>query len=256
MRGRICHYTLCLAVLATGCQSLKQMTASKSKTDVKVQNTQASNSSLGSPDFSASQKKVDETKLHLTYAAWHEQSGNYKEARESYQKVLDKNRKNTDALLGLARIDRVYGREAQADELLKKAQKYHPKDPKILVAIGQVHASKREWAQALEMMQEAHNLEPYETIYEYHLGVVEARSGDVPKALEHFTRSIGQAEAHFNVGLILKEQGDQTEAENHLMKALKLKPELKQAEALLASIRTGESDIQPASFNKNDRRPQ
>jgi Tfp pilus assembly protein PilF len=65
---------------------------------------------------------------------------------------------------------------------------------------------------------------------------------------------VGVAEANYNLGYILNEQGKISEAENYLMKALKLKPDLKQAEATLADIRAAKADaIQPASFNKNDR---
>lgn len=98
-------------------------------------------------------------------------------------------------------------------------------------------------------MKTAHKLDPYDKIYEYHLAVVEAQSGEVASAMDHFTRSVGQAEAHYNIGFILNEQGQATEAEFHLMKALKLKPDLKVAETTLASVRSSRTEaVQPASF--------
>lgn len=255
MKRIFSRYGLCLAILITGCQSAKQFASHKSKPDNQAANLLAAASTPPASEMTVPDKPANPVKVYLAYATWHEQSGNYQEARESYVKVLEKDRKNTDAMLGLARIDRVYGRETEADQQLKKALKYHPKDPKVLVAIGQVHASRHEWPEALEKMRMAHDLSPYDTVYDYHLAVVEARSGEIAPAIEHFTRSVGQAEAHFNIAVILNEKGDKTEAEAHLIKALKLKPELKQAQAVLASIRSGTSDeVQPASYSKNDRR--
>ena len=251
MGRNLCRYWLCLSIMMTGCQSMKTMAGFKPKPAANPSNSQAGPSSIGSAEAT---RPADPAKVHLAYAAWHEQTGNFQEARESYLKVLEKRRKDTEAMLGLARIDRAYGREAEADVQLKKALKYHPKDPKVLVAIGQVHAARHEWPEAMEKMHAAHNLAPYDTVYEYHLAVVQARSVDIDQSVAHFTRSVGKAEAHFNIAVILNEKGDKSEAESHLVQALKLKPELKQAQVALASLRTGGStDVQPASYSKSDR---
>ncbi len=245
--------SLCLVTGLTGCASFSGLNGIK-KTSVSATPNKSVRSSptVGSSDFSTSNTLSNPTKLHLAYAAWHEQSGDFHEARDSYMKVLEKNPKDIDAILGLARIDRAYGRNDEADLHLKKALKLHPKDPKVFVAIGQAHASKQEWDQAIEKIQVACKLAPYDTIYEYHLAVVEAGAGDVPHAMEHFKRSVGEAEAHFNIGFILNEQGHSSDAEAHLVQSLKLKPDLKQAQAALTAIRSGkEEEILPAAFNKS-----
>jgi tetratricopeptide (TPR) repeat protein len=241
-----------MSVTVTGCNIGNKVAMNKSKGPAKPAR-QLNSSMVGSPDLEST-RSANPVKVHLAYAAWHEQAGNFTEARNSYLKVLEKSPKDTDAMLGLARVDQAFGRNEEADLQLKKAWKAHPKDAKVLVAIGQVHAARNEWDEALEKMQAAHKLEPYETIYEYHLAVVETHMGDIPQALEHFGRSVGQAEGHYNIGFILKEQGKPVEAEAHLVKALKLKPDLKQAEAVLTAIRSGSSDeIQTASFKKTAR---
>ena len=78
-----------------------------------------------------------------------------------------------------------------------------------------------------------------------------ATAGDYDQALIHFSHSVGKAEGNFNIGYILNEKGRKTEAEAYLTQALKLKPDLKQAETALAAIRAGETDgVLPASFKK------
>lgn len=235
--------TMCLV----GCNSMSTFGGLKSKPP----STAAATSHIGSPNVASSNKLKDPVKMHLAYAGWHEQSGNYQEARKSYLKVLQKSPKDVEAMLGLARVDRAFDRHDEADRQLQKALKMHPKDPRVLVAVGQIHASRKEWPEALEKMQAASKLDPYEKMYQYHLAVVEAQAGEIAPAMEHFTRSVGEAEAHYNVGFILNEQGNTSEAEFHLMKALKMKPELKQAEQTLAALRTRTHDpVQPVSYNK------
>lgn len=245
MVQRNCHYLVCLALVITGC-SMTEKFASKPQ-----KRPQTVTSKPGSPDFTVSTKLKDPVRTRLAYAAWHEHSENYSEARDAYKKVLETSPKEIEALLGLARIDRVYGRMDQADAGLRKALKCHPKDPRVLLAIGQVHAENGEYAEAIEKLEAAVELAPYENVYKFHLAVVETRAGEITAGLEHFTRAVGKAEAHFNVGYILNEQGKLADAERHLSIALSMKPDLKQAETTLAGIRAARSDsIQPVSFSK------
>ena len=104
------------------------------------------------------------------------------------------------------------------------------------------------------MMRAAQKLAPFDPMYDYHLAVIEARSGEISSALEHFSRSIELAEAHYNVGKILNEKGETAEAEQHFKKALKLKPEFKQAEVALAEMRSNAGEeFLPASYQTKKR---
>ena len=247
--GRItCSVWIGIAMCLVGCESMSKFGDFKSKPST------TSTSSVGSPEFSSSNKLKDPVKMHLAYGGWHEQSGNYQEARKSYQKVLKKSPKDVEALLGMSRIDRAFDCQEEADRQLQKTYKLYPKDPRVLVAMGQVHASRQEWADALEKMQAAHKLDPYDNMCLYHLAVVEAQAGELDAAMDHFTRTVGAAEAHYNIGFILNEQGRTTEAEMHLTKALKLKPDLKQAETTLAALRTQTREpVQPVSYSKKSK---
>ena len=236
---------LCLTLTFVGCASFPKLASNKPKKPT---------STVGSAEFTSSNKLKNPAKLHLAYGGWHEQAGDYQEARQSYQKVLEKNPKDLEAILGLARIDQVYERYDECNEHLETARKYHPKDPRVFVAKGRMHAARGEWSLAVEEMRTAQKLAPFDPIYDYHLAEAEARSGDYTAALDHFTRSVGPAEAHFNVGYILNEQGRTAEAETHLKKALKLKPDLKQAQTTLAEMQAARAtDVLPASFKKDQR---
>lgn len=246
MRRTICLMGMCLALTFTGCSSTANWTKLKGMTAFK---SRSSSPSRGSADVSLSSKLKDPIKVQLAYAAWHEQKSNFVEARSAYLKVLDKKPKELEALLGLARIEQMYERDEECDQALERALKHHPKDPRVFVAMGQIYATRGDLDEALDKMHTAQKLAPLEPIYEYHLAVIEARAGEIELAMEHFKRSVGQAEAHNNVGIILNEQGKTAEAEMHLAKAVQLKPELKQASTALAEIRSAKhAEVQPASF--------
>ena len=228
--------TLSLTVLAAGCSTAQKMGAipgllTPAKAPV------GGGSTPGSADFTSSDKLNNPVKLHLAYANWNEHDGNLLEARGAYDKVLEKSPKNIDALLGLARLDIQINRPADAEAKLLKAQKLSPKNPQVAAALGQYHASRQDWPRAIEQLQTARTLSPYEPTYPFQLGVVQAKSGDVASALGSFIEAVGPAEAHYNLAVILNDQGRVTDAEYHLQQALAKKPDLPQAQKLLASLR-------------------
>lgn len=255
-RNFICMLLLS-SVVSSGCATINKMAGhdqAKPKQNSAVADARSSATFVGSPDFTSSNKLKDPIKTRLAYAAWCEQAGNLQEAHASYQKVLEKSSKNSEAMLGLARVERSIGRESEADARLKKALKMHPQDTKVLIAIGQVHISRNQWPEAYEKMKAAYEIDPYDKVNEYHLAHVEAQMGNLGSAFNHFTRAVGQAEAYYNLAYILNEQGNTVEAEKNLINALKLKPDLQQAETMLASIRGGRrnnlKDVQTASFDQ------
>jgi Flp pilus assembly protein TadD len=251
MRQKMGCCGVVLAIALTGCSTLDSFSSKSRKDAAAVKNSVAAQQAADAAEFSMAKKLKDPVKTRLAYASWLEQSENFQEARTAYLKVLEKSSKNTEAMLGLARIDRACGRENEADAQLAKALKYHPKDPSVLLAIGQVHAAHGEFPEAVEKIRMAHELAPYEKLFEYHLAVVEAQSGELDQALVHFSHSVGKAEGNYNIGYILNEKGLKEEAEEYFQQALKLKPDLKLAESALAGLRGGASDsVQPASFRR------
>ena len=229
-----------LAAAVSGCSlAPKSDPMSIKKAAVKQQqatNPGSGSATPGSADFSSSKELKNPIKVHLAYALWHEQQGNLLEARNSYNRVLEKNSKNIDALLGLARLDTQLNRLSDAESRLQKAQKVAPKNPQVVAAVGQFYAAQRDWPRALEQLKTARALSPYEPTYPYQLGIVQARSGDLAAALTSLTEAVGAAEAHFNLAVILQEQEKSAEAEDHLKQALALKSDLTQAQVMLNAM--------------------
>jgi tetratricopeptide (TPR) repeat protein len=185
----------------------------------------------------------DPAALHLAYGRWREQVGDLDDARVSYESVLREDSGNVDALIGLARIDHLAGRNDQAERRLNVALRESPGNAQVLAAQGQFYAAQNRWTEAIDKLNEAVLAAPTTAEYRYQLAVALARSGDSDAALPHFARTVGMAEAHYNVGFILHEQGRLREAERHLVAALDQRPDLHVAQAMLDEMRTSRSPL-------------
>lgn len=186
----------------------------------------------------ANRKKLkDPTKLDLAYAKWQEQLGNMTEARERYQRVLHDEPQSVEALLGLARMDQLAGRLPEAEQGFRKALKISPNDPLVLDALGQYYAAQEKWPQAIDVLKQALQAAPNDDTIRFHLAVATAKSGDLVTAKPLFVSSVGEAEAEYNLGLILHDQGKLDLAEQHFVQAVVKKPTLEQAQYWLNEIR-------------------
>jgi tetratricopeptide (TPR) repeat protein len=165
-----------------------------------------------------------------------EDVGNLVEARRHYTEVADSKPKNVEAILGLARIDQLSGRPHEAEQGFLKALKLDENSPAALHALGQFYASQERWPEAVSQLNRAMLSAPTEKKYRYDLAVALVHTGDVNAALPHFVRTVGDAEAHYNVGLILREEGELDEAGDQMLQAVTKKPDLHEAQYWLDEI--------------------
>uniref|UniRef100_UPI002628BB02 tetratricopeptide repeat protein n=1 Tax=uncultured Gimesia sp. TaxID=1678688 RepID=UPI002628BB02 len=71
----------------------------------------------------------------------------------------------------------------------------------------------------------------------YQLGIAMASSGDYQGAMPHLIRAVGEAEAHYNIGYILRDRGQLQASEQQFLQAVLLKPEFNEAQYWLDEIR-------------------
>jgi len=225
------------AALACGCRTpADSATASKSSlTSIFKARTVSNSVPDNEPEIIPEVK--DPTDLSLAYARWMEDVGNLVEARRHYSEVADDKPKNLEAALGLARIDQLSGLSHEAEQGFLRAQRLAPDSPEALNALGQFYASEKRWPEAVAQLNKAMLAAPAEKTYRHNLAVAMAYNGDINGALPQFVRTVGDAEAHYNAGLILKDQGRFREAEEHLLLAVTKKPELHQAQLWLDEVR-------------------
>lgn len=245
----------CVSLLAAGCASPDGSLASR-------MNPFARGSRVAAAKTEDAGLK-DPSNLHLAYGRWREQVGDTTDARVSYETVLRDDPKNVDALLGLARLDYLGGRHEECEKRLASALRLEPGNPQVLSTQGQLYAAQNRWPEAIEQLNAAVLAAPNTVEYRYQLAVALAHSNDPDAALPHFARTVGPAEAHYNLGYLLQEQGRAREAERHLVEALRQRPDLHVAQTLLDEVRGGRTHLNapaiaevPASSRPTAPRPQ
>ena len=92
------------------------------------------------------------------------------------------------------------------------------------------------WEEAVDSLNKAVLASPNDSAIRNDLAAALVQTGNIDAAMPHFIRTVGEAEAHYNVGLILHQQRDLDAAEQQFRQALDRKPELQPAQQWLATV--------------------
>lgn len=179
----------------------------------------------------------DPERLHLAYGKLSEQTGDYATARENYESALRQNQQTEEAILGLARLDLLAGRTAEAERRFRKAVEVAPNSPLTNEALGQFYLTQNRYAEAAAQLQQGLAAAPDSKRLRHKLGIALARSGNIVAAEPQFIQAVGDAEADYNIGLILYEQGHTSDAEQRFLQAVLKKPTLAPAQHWLDTVR-------------------
>lgn len=183
--------------------------------------------------------------VHLAYGRWQEQQKQFPQARESYQRALQYEPRSAEALLGLSRMDRLAGRTSQAEEHLKRADKLRPNDPLVAAGWGEHYAAMGNMSQAVAKYREAISLAPQEAVYKHQLAIALTNAGDLDGGYDVFASIVSPAEAHYNIGYLLQQQGKTSEAEQEFQQALALNPNLTPATTMLTKLQQQRGRSEP-----------
>lgn len=221
-----------LCAAAFGCSSAKFALQSSPKLP-----DQITTSTPGTLDAPVGDELRHPANVHVAYARWQEQQRQLPQARDSYRQALNHDPRSVEALLGLSRLDRLAGRTTEAERHLAQAERLRPGDPLVAAAWGEHYAAAGRYGEAIEKYRYAVAQAPDERFYKHQLGVVLTGAGRPEEGFEVFAQLVNRAEAHYNVGYLLKKQGHLLEAEEQFQRALALQPEMPQAQSMLAQVR-------------------
>jgi Flp pilus assembly protein TadD len=189
-------------------------------------------------------------KLQLALAQFQEQRGFTVEARKSYEQVLAADGRATEAIVGLARLDQVAGRTADAEAGFQKAIQMDPQSGYALDALGQFYAEQKRWNEALPLLQRAQAAAPSDKTIRFHHAITLARVGKIDQAVPILIEAVGPAAAHYNIGLILHERGDLAGSEEQFLAAIVENPRLEQAQYWLNQVHREQEQVQHASASE------
>lgn len=246
--GLVAAGSMCFA---TGCQSTGNQTAGTARESFFKWPWTPDASGYG-PRDSVAQTSFDEPvpgklknpeKLYLAHAQLKEQTQDYAKARESYEAVLAENAQSAEAVVGLARLDLLAGRNQEAERRFLKALDMAPSDLMVIEAVGQFYITQQRYDEAVRTLERGVELAPGNKRLRHRLALALARQGNIAAAEPHFIEAVGAAEADYNLGLILHEKGDLASAEQRFLQATIKKPQLSQAQHWLDRVRQ-EQDAQ------------
>lgn len=174
--------------------------------------------------------------VQLAYAKWMEKSGNAEAATEAYESVLKADANSVDSVLGLARINEALKRDALASQWFAKALELSPRNVDVLTAYGRFELDAGRLESAADKLAAAVEVDPDSTGARYSLAVTRTRQGRIPEARLLFIATVGEAEAHHNLGMLLKDTRPH-EAMAEFRAAYEKKPSLKASQIELAGLK-------------------
>ena len=187
----------------------------------------------------------------LLKANSHFKKGEFEEARELYQVILEKYPNNKRAQQGLANLDnkkqshttevlpqgainqliKLYN-QGQFVEVVAQAQAITVKHPGLFLVWNILGAASKAMGRvqiATEAFKKVTELNPAYAAGFNNLGVILEQQGKLDEAIGSYTKALAieseNAEAYFNMGNALKEQGKLDEAIGSYANALAIKPE-------------------------------
>jgi tetratricopeptide (TPR) repeat protein len=184
-----------------------------------------------SPQHSTAQALQQAVALH--------RQGRLEDAARLYERVLEAEPKQFEALhfLGLVRFRQ--GRPEEAQKLLRRALNQQPGSAEANNSLGQILAALGRWEEAQARYEKALAAKPDFAPARNNLGIALAELGRPEAAIAEYRRAValepGYAEAMSNLGLALASLGREEEAIAFFQQALAAKPGFAEAELNLGN---------------------
>lgn len=169
------------------------------------------------------------------------------DARVKYQKVLEGDPKNKEALQGLARLYTRLGDRERAVATMQTLLKHHPDDHKAAYELALTHARFEDWPSGIAACSKALTADPENRRYQKTLGILVTRSGKMEEGFDILARVLPEAEARFTMAKLLADMDRPDLSQQQLQLAVKADPNFAPAQEWLASLTTGQPQAAPAA---------
>lgn len=176
------------------------------------------------------------TDLYVKAAQLYEIKSQFPQAIEQYEKALEMDSRDINALVGLARLYDRLDRPVEAAEVYEQTAGLHPNNGTVFNDMGLCYSKQGRWNEALVNLDRAVQLQPKNPRYRNNIAKVLVRNGRSDDAYRHLTAVFAPAESHYNVGFMANDIGDDATAQRHLTLAIQNSPDLLPAKELLAQI--------------------
>jgi Tfp pilus assembly protein PilF len=168
------------------------------------------------------------------------------EARENYEKALQKDPKCVAAYHGLARLHSGLHNYPLAVETYQRVLRLAPKNAALWYDLGVCHNYQKNWAPALDCLSRATQLEPSNRNYANTQGIVLAAAGRYEDSLNCFIRSNGEALGYFRLSQTLQHLQQTDLSRRYLEVAVQKDPSLAPQMTKLNQEDVAANDMPPA----------
>ena len=177
-------------------------------------------------------------------------------AERMFEKAVAADPKSVPAYAGLSKCYVDAGQTDKAAEALNKGFAVAPKSPILWNEAAVLRAKTGDMDGAVQAAEKAVALGPNVTLYAENLGNLLAVTGRYQKAIEIYEKALNPAEAHYRVGLVMRDKGDLRGFNLHLKQALTLNPEHAAARRVLSAANDGaptrKAPVQAANYETSD----
>ncbi|MBF0337024.1 MAG: tetratricopeptide repeat protein [Nitrospirae bacterium] len=190
--------------------------------------------------FEDNVKKYPESiPAHTNLAVAYMDAGQYDNAMEQYQLLLNRLPHNTDILVIIGELHARRGNVVEAMKVFQSAQKINPLCTGVHLNMGNIYAGQGNFALALKEYRAELKISPSAGIYN-NMGFCYEQLGNLTAAKWHYEMAIEHspdfAEAHNNLGALYQSIGDKYEAIKEYKKALQIQPDYPEAMENLRSL--------------------
>jgi Flp pilus assembly protein TadD len=174
--------------------------------------------------------------IYVSLARIHESKGNFPAATAQYQKALEIDAKDLSAILGYAHLLDRQNKLNEATAQYETAVRLHPKSAAAHNDLGLCYARRGLYDRASESLRQACALEPSRPLYRNNLATVMVEQGRSEDALREMLAVHDAATAHYNLGYLLQQKGQNQQAVRHFAEAGRLNPQLTAAQTWVAKL--------------------
>jgi Tfp pilus assembly protein PilF len=174
----------------------------------------------------------------------------YRQARIAYEQSLSIDAKNRLAMLGIARIASKEGNPQKAVDLFTAALKVYPQDAELWHELGMCWGKQKQFDQAIPCLAKAVTLDPKNPTYSNNYGWTLARAGYYQESFDHFSRTVGEAQANYKLALMSMHLGNPELCRQYVTAALQVDPQFPAAQQLLAQLNgTADAPVKTAAVD-------
>ncbi len=165
-----------------------------------------------------------------------ESSGNIDMAAKQYKQALSEDKNHIPSLISLARLYDRQDKYSQAETLYRRAIAVDPDSAMAHNDLGLCLARHDQADESLAELRKAVSLEPKRKLYRNNLATVLVEMGRNDEAWKELSSVHPKAVAHYNLGYLLYQKGDQAEARQRFRLAIEADRSLSVAADMLAQL--------------------